>query len=570
MIIEVGEAPGVEGVGPRAAVARAQQAVAAKADPTPWLAPWPDDADWPADTLGQRAGVRFAHALAVEAPAATLVDRFEALREAVPRVSLDSGEIERVARAYRAAGRPARAVDVWRAGLGGAFLAEAGRVRRVEEVAGLLASLQGLRRVAQRYPALPAVEEALFHLPQRLDSMADGPLPEGVRRAGVTATDLRLMAAAWDRAYVALWPDSPRRGEAAFHLVRTLQTLDAHAEAARWADALARQLPQSAVLDGLLYLEGLSRLRLRQDERALELFRRVSTEDFPQPDGSTAPAASRDDARFALARLYEAKGELDAARAAYEAAASTHDEAAAAAAALKTVTLKPEPFVQVADDAPLKLPVTLANVDTVHLRAYRLDLRTVFLRDGGLDRVLQVNVSGVSPTWSGAVKVDADPFPRARPLALPLAQRGAYLVQLDAGGATAVALAVRSDLALNVADDGAALRVTVRVDGRRAAGVALRGVGSGEVEVAATDVRGVARLAGPKVLAYTDAGDVAFSPPLRVEEEAARPSRRRPARPRKQKSNVEQRLEEQMQRNQNLYEQRFQFGTDAGIEAELL
>jgi hypothetical protein len=110
----------------------------------------------------------------------------------------------------------------------------------------------------------------------------------------------------------------------------------------------------------------------------------------------------------------------------------------------------------------------------------------------------------------------------------------------------------------------------VRVDGRRAAGVALRGVGSGEVEVAATDVRGVARLAGPKVLAYTDAGDVAFSPPLRVEEEAARPSRRRPARPRKQKSNVEQRLEEQMQRNQNLYEQRFQFGNDAGIEAELL
>lgn len=568
--VEVVEAPGTAGVGPFAALARAAQAMEAQGDPTPWLAPWPTDADWPAALLGQRAAVRFEHALATDAPAATLVDRFEALREANPRAALGSAQIARVAGAYRAAGRPARAVDVWRAGLGGAFLAEAGHVRKVEEVAGLLASLQGLRRVAQRYPALPAVEEALFHLPQRLDSMADGPLPDGVRRAGVTATDLRLMAAAWDRAYVALWPDSPRRGEAAFHLVRTLQTLDAHAEAARWAAALARQLPQSAVLDGLLYLEGLSRLRLREDERALALFRRVSSEDFPQPDGSAAPAGSRDDARYALARLYEAKGDLDAARAAYEAAASTHEEAAAAAAALKAVTLKAEPFVQVADDAPLKLPVTLANVDTVHLRAYRLDLRTVFLRDGGLERVLAVNVSGVSPTWSGAVRVDADPFPRARPLALPLEQRGAYLVQLDAGGVTAVALAVRSDLALNVADDGAALRVTVRVDGRRAAGVALRGVGSGEVEVATTDVRGVARLAGPKVLAYTEAGDVAFSPPLRVEVEPARPSRRRPARPRKQKSNVEQRLEEQMQRNQNLYEQRFQFGNDAGIEAELL
>ncbi|MEZ4467867.1 MAG: hypothetical protein R3F43_26355, partial [bacterium] len=580
LTIQIAEAAGPAGLARPHALLRAESAIAQQEDARPWLAAWPEDQAWPDGLLGRRAAVLFEAALAGEADAATLVDRFEALREASPDQSLVPEQVARVARAYEAAGRPARAVDVWRVGLGGAFLAEAGAARRVEEAAGLLASLQGLRSMADRYPALPAVEQALFLLPQRLDSMAsEEGLPEPVVRAGVTRTDLRLMAAAWDREFVALWPKSAQRAEAAFHLVRVLQDLDAHAESARWASVLAGQLADSALLDGLLYLEGLARLRLREDDRALKLFERISTADFPQADGSTGPAESRDDARYALARLYEARGDLARAKTAYEAAAGTHEEAAQAAQALTEVTLRLEPFTRVKRGETLRIPVTAANVDTLHVRAYRLDLRTIFLRDGGLDEVMAVNVSGVSPVWSGERDVDSDAFPRPYDVALPLEDRGAYLVQVDGGGISAVTLVVRSDLDLRESPDPEGLRVMVRLAGKMAAGVALRSAGGGSVQAATTDVRGVARVAGPNVLAFTDAGDVAFTPPAAwSQREDPLESHRQqlqgrgapPAAAPRQKSNVEDRMNEQLHRNEALYEQNFRLDNNANIDAKML
>lgn len=583
-IIEVKPTAGPEGLARVHALARAQQAVTAEEDPAAWLAPWPADADWPDNLLAGRSSVRFRAALLAETDAATRIDRFEALREASPSESLTSEQVAAVARAYQQSGRAARAVDVWRVGLGGAFLAEAATARQVEDVAGLLASLQGLRRVAARYPALPAVEEALFYLPQRLDQMAtaEGELPEPVVQAKITRTDLRLMAAAWDREFIALWPKSERRPEAAFHLVSTLQLLDAHAEAAKYAESLAKQHKDSPLLDGLLYLEGLSRLRLREDGQARGLFDRIAQGEFPQEDGSTGPAQSRDDARYALARLHEARGDLKAAKTAYEGAASTHEEAAEAVRVLSDVTLRAERFVEVAGGESLALPLILANLDTVNLRAYRLDLRTIFLRDGGLDAVLSVNVSGVSPIWSDERDVKTDHFPREYPIKLPLGERGAYLVQIEGGGKTATALVVRTDLSLDVTPATEGLRAAVRLKGKPAAGIALRSAGNGSVAVGSTDVRGVAHVPGPNVLAFTDKGDLAFTAPawtttpLETEElqtyrqslESRAPAPAPAQAPKRGK--IDERLEQQMQKNEALYEQNFRRDGDANIDANML
>ena len=582
LTIEVKATAGPEGLTRTHALQRAEQAVAAQADPAPWLAPWPADGDWPDGLLALRASVRFTAALQNNADAATQVDRFEALREANPSESLTSEQVAVVAKAYQASGRAARSVDVWRVGLGGAFLAEAAAARQVEDVAGLLASLQGLRQVAARYPALPAVEEALFYLPQRLDQMAaeGNDLPEPVVRAKITRTDLRLMAGAWDREFIALWPKSTRRAEAAFHLVSTLQVLEAHAEAARFAETLAQQLADSPLLDGLLYLQGLSRLRLREDARARELFDRISKGEFPQEDGSEGPAQSRDDARYALARLYEARGDLKAAKAAYEEAAASNEDAAEAAKALTEVTLRAERFTHVEGGDTLQIPLTLANLETVNLRAYRLDLRTIFLRDGSLDEVLAVNVSGVSPIWSDERDVDTDHFPREYKLKLPLSERGAYLIQIDGGGATATALVVRSDLELNATPGDEGLRVAVRLKGKPAAGIALRSAGNGSVRAASTDVRGVGTVEGPNVLAFTDAGDVAFTTPTgwaAVEEPEELQTYRQSiqgrgpaAAPAPRKSNIDLRLQQQMERNEGLYEQNFRKDGNANIDANML
>ncbi len=556
--------PKAGALSPAYALGLAEEAAAAGADPSALLSPWPRDQDWPRALHGRVAALRFRQA---KEPA-HVVDRFEALRDAWPSASLTLEDVARVAQAYGASGAHARAIDVWRAGLGLTFLGEAAAARRVEAIAGPLASMQGLRSITARYPSIPQVQEALFRLPQRLGGLADAPLTSTLTEAGVTATDLRLMAAAWDREFLAWWPKGQRRGEVGFHLVRTLLQLDADARAASWAASLART--PDPLQDGLLYLEGLARSRLGEHSPALKLFERVATESFPQADGRTGPARSKADARYAAARVYEARGDLKKAKAAYEEVSGSHPEARRATAALATVLLEPEALRRGKASGPARLKVRMANLEAVNVRAYRLDLRTLFLRDSGVGKASQVRVSGVSPTWSGRLKVKAGPFPAEQTLTLPLQKAGAYLIQLDGGGQQAVSLLLRSDLALEVNDDGQALRARVQRRGKPAANVELRALAGGEVAAARTDVRGVALLpSGAQVLAFAEE-HYAFT-----EQRGA--TRRRPSRPsprRKQKfdfgGTIQERMNEQLQRNDDAYEK--SFGTEGvkGIEAELL
>lgn len=552
-----------------AAARLAAEAADAGTSPAPWLDRWPDDTSWREDLLPRVAALRFEQALRDPETPQAIVERFEALRAVDPGANLGFEQVAAVARAYRATGAHRRAVDVWRAGLGAAFLAEAAGVRQVEDVAGVLASLQGLRALAERYPAVPAVEQALFHLPQRLDVMAGEPLPEPVTRAGITATDLRLMAAAWDREYLASWPESERRFEVGFHLVQTLLTLDAPEPAAEWAALLAARAQDDPLLDGLLYLRGVALSRARQDKQALDLFERVARDEFPQPGGATGPANSRDDARYAAARLYEARGETERARKAYEAAAAADPEAHRAAAALTAIDLTAEPLVKV-EKGDVELPVTVINIDRLNLRAYRLDLRTLFVRDGGLGSVRDVQVAGVSPAWSGSERIDRRPYPRELDVELPLRDPGAYLVQVDGGGRQATALVVKSALTLDADDDGDQVRVRVRRGDRPAAGVEVRGASPYGIHAAKTDLRGVALLpAGSAVIAF-DGEHYAFAD-AQGAATTHRPQQRfdAPAAP-APRSNVEKRLQEQLEGNFEGYERTFQKKSKEGIDANML
>jgi hypothetical protein len=475
-----------------AALALALEAEAAGVDVAPWLARWPASDGWSSSLLPEVARLRFLSALS--STAAERIARFEELREVHPSTSLDFAAVASVARAYHEAGRPDRAVTVWRAGLAAAFLAEASSSRRLEDTVGLLASLQAMREVTWRYPSVSAVEEATFHLPERLASMADADaLPVAVRDSGITATDLRLTAAAWDREFIALHPDAPRVPQAGFHLVQNLLRLRAWEQASEWSSRLAERHPDSELLDGFVYMEGLALSELGQDSAALARFGRVATEEFPEVGGTLGPARSRGDGRYAAARLREARGDVEAARKGYEGVAGSHVDAARSLQALTRVRLEPDLLLRVDDRQPARLPVRVANLAEVQIRAYRLDLRTVFLRDGGLDAVTEVEVDGVSPAWSGAVRVSAGPFPRDVALPLPLHAPGAYLVQLDGGGLSRVALVVRSGLSWSDEDDGQVRRLTVVRGDRAAAGVQVRAVGAyGAVVATTTDLRGVA------------------------------------------------------------------------------
>jgi hypothetical protein len=488
LTVAVGD-PGEVPLSQEAALALAREAAFAGADPAPWLVGRPRLEDWDASLRPEVADLRFQRALAHGTPDLTAV--FEDLRDVAPAAALDDALLP-VARAY-APTRPERALDLLRAGIGAAFEEEVTVSDTMEHVLGPLAALQVAREIAGRYPAVPAVQRALFEQPERLlDLGRGGELPPELRQLGVTPTDLRLMSAAWNQEFLALSPDSELAPEAGLRLAADLVHLGAWERAAGWAERLAAAHPDHPLCDSYLLLGGLAWSGAGQTRKASVLLTRLSREDFVQPDGLRGPSPLRADAALALARLQEADGHLDEAARAYGEASGDLDEAEASLRLLETRSLATDGMVRLAPGEPAVLELTVAGVDRVSARAYRLDLRTLFLRDGGLDGVQDVQIAGISPAWSGETPVRKRPFPTQVPIRLPLSEPGAWLVQLHAGDQAATVLVLRSDLEVVASDAGGLRRLTVLRRGEPVAGVQVRALSGGGVVAAVTDPRGAA------------------------------------------------------------------------------
>jgi len=564
------KAPSLKQLAQPYALWQAQRALDEDQDPRPFLDNWPGDEDGAPDLRPQAAEIRFRYALKRGTTPTEILDRFEALKAASPRANLSLEQVVRVAQAYRAVGRLERAVETWRTALGAAFLAETGTLRRLEDVAGLLPMLKGLYALDGSYPPISPVEEALYLLPQRLGEMADEPLPQSLSAAGITATKLRLQAAAWDREFLALWPQSPHRPEAGFHLIQLLLELKAPERAAYWAAQLSAAHPKSHLRDELIYLEGLARAQLREDKAALSAFEQVAQEEFLGEDGLLSFSESRGDAGYAAARLYEAQGDLKRALSAYRRAADQHPEAKQAINALEDVRLRPRERLNVLGDEEALLPVEVANLKVLHMRAYKLDLRTLFLRDSGLSRVRAVRIDGLSPSWSGQHKINAGSFPKEIKVPLPLKEPGAYLIQINGGGEQGLSLLLRSDLRIDLMGYGASARLRVFRKGQPAAGITVRAIRHGRPLRLETDLRGVALVPVGPVLVQ-DGPHFAFEESATLdkkdgffnfdEQESA------PNRPGK---SIKRKLRRQIKGNRRRFERRFKKENKSMINMELM
>ena len=496
---------------PSVALALAREALAGGRDVGVWLDARPRLEDWQPNTRAEVAGVRFRSVAKEGAAAVDVVTAFEDLRDEDPRGSLSFEEVLITAHAYQEL-RPERAMAVQRAAIGAAFLDEAGIASRLEQVLGPLASIQVLAEIAERYPPVPEVEHALYELPTRVLAIDEGgSLPPELRKVGVTPTDLRLMSAAWNREFVALYPASELAPFAGQRLVVDLLRLGAWDPAATWGERFGARFPQTELADNFAYLEGLARSGAGESRRASTLLRKVVRQRFLQADGREGPSEMKDDAELALARILEADGDREGALRAYEAAAGSLGDASASLALLRREDMELSDLVLLDPREPAILPVTVAGVDSLFLRAYRLDLRTLFLRDGGLSGAADVQVAGISPAWSGARSVPNRPFPREHELRLPLSEPGAWLVQVSAGGQASSVLVVRSELELVASDAGGVRRVTVLRGGKPAAGVAVRALGPSGVVAAVTDQRGAALVPAFAPTLAVDGANYAFT-----------------------------------------------------------
>lgn len=461
------------------------------APPAALLGRWPSLEDWAPGLRGEAAELRLEVALAEGLPEQTA--RFEDLRDERPDYVLDTDDVAELARAYRGAGRPERAIAVWGAAIGATFLEDAAIASRVEPLVGRLASVQLLRSLADLYPAVPVVREAQFALPDRLLELADG-LPDEVAETGLTPSDLRLMAAAWDRELIALVPGAPSAPEAGLRLATGLYRLGAKERTVGWTRRLRRAYADHPLLDRFALLEALAQTDLGRMEPARRLLEDLATTEFPAVGGGLAPSSLRGDARFALARLHEALQRPEVAAEWYE--RSGLPEAELSVRALTATRLEAERIVRVGPGRRVVVPVQAANVDEVHLRVHRVDLRALFLRESGLPDLATVRVDGLAPVWTGRRSLGVGPFGASVPLELPLEAPGAYLVQADAGEVSTSVLVLRSALEVTHHDLGDSRRVSVRRAGRPVPGAAVRAIGGGGVFAVDTDIRGAAVVPG--------------------------------------------------------------------------
>lgn len=445
---------------------------------------------------------------------AEIAPAFLRVRAVAPGAGFAPEQVARAARALRATGRPVAAVEAWRAVVDHAFVAEVSGLWALEPAVGPLAVVQRTREAIARAPLGGAAGDAAYLLPGRLLELARDGLPAGAVAAGVTPTDARLTAAAWDREFLASFPGHPRAAAAGLRLGRTLLSLHAPGDAAAWAARVRRAHPDDALADALVFLEAVAATEAGEAEAAEPLLRSLADDLFPAGGGPPRPSAHADDARLALARLAESRGRFAEAARAY--ADTGTPEAARSLAVLQSRALDVPALVRVEPSAPAAVPVVARGVERVAVRAYRVDLRTLFLRDQGLGAARDVAVDGVSPVFDGERTLGAGPFPETHRLALPLSGPGAWLVQLDAGEVRATTLVVRSGLRLDLHDGGGERRVDLRSGDRGVAGAEVRGLLHGEVYPAVTDVRGVAIVPeGAAVLAWRG-DEVAFTDPAEV------------------------------------------------------
>jgi tetratricopeptide (TPR) repeat protein len=493
LVVEVVPNEPITDVAPQVALAVARDAVAARRRlPLPdlgpkWAAPIADLALRDALQGDDDAGIAAA---------------FRTLAATDPTADVSLTDVARAARAMRATGDHEGAIRAWRAGLDAAFAAEAAGIGRVEGDVGLLVAVQRVREAALRYPDGPATGEALYLLPARLLDLADRGLPADVQAAGITATDVRLTAAAWDREFLASYPDHPRAVSAGLRLARILVTIGAPEPAAAWSARVGAANPDAPLRDALLYIEALARSESGDTAEAERLLKRLVFAPFAGPDGVPAPSVHRGNAQIVLGRLFESRGQVERALEAYASAGSS-PEAERARLALQTPALEAPTVVRLQPGAPARLDLEVTNVDTVRIRAYAVDLRTLFLRDGGLSASRDVAVAGVSPAWSGERRLGVGAFPATREIGLPLDGAGAWLVQLEGAGLVRSVLVVRSTLALAATDTDEGRRVAVRRADAPASGVEVRALANGQVVPAVTDVRGVAEVpTGAAVIAW--------------------------------------------------------------------
>ena len=444
-----------------------------------------------------------------------MVEHFEVLKEGSPERSVPFRKILPVAEAYAELGENERALQVQRGALDGFFQVDFGlgnALLTAGDLDGFCGFVEPLLRL---YPANEATRDGRYYVGQKLLERAGR---GGDEKKAARVKHLAAAAAAFRQA---LEEGGGAAGTeaSAFALAGTLLEQEHYGEAAALCTRAGELYADSHLKDGFEYVEAYSLFEESRYDAAEKMARRLATGQYRDASGRLRPSENRYLALHMLAKIHHARGDIAAAVEAYRKVKTLFPDAARALAYFEWRVLQVPELTELSVNENRTIRLAYKNVDSVQIRAYRVDLMTLYLRERSLNRITRINLAGIKPFYTGTFPVRASTYRMdevplvlgrkakqrsgpADPIPVVLPDAGAYLLVVRSGETESMGMVLRTDLRMDIQTDpaGGTLRATVydRTSGSFVSRVDVKFVGSQDrtFATARTDLRGVAEASG--------------------------------------------------------------------------
>ena len=428
------------------------------------------------------------------------VSYFESLKQFNPELYLSLEQVLAIGRAYRDLGEHERASTMFMATISETFNRDM-RVAGVLEDHGTFApTSKMLGRLWREYPDLPAVVATrLSHADTMMKAAEIAHKDESLRRVGRDRASLLVESILVLREFMALYPDHALAADAGLNLVSAHLELEDYEQVALLAGRLAERFTEPKVRDDFRYTRAVASWFEDRPEDAKDLLLGIADAVYVDDRGAETQSVNRDLSYYLLGQIHHAAGQLDKATSYYGRVKWSFTEAKELFIELQATRLGLPEVTEVLPGRRVTVPLDFKGVDEVELLLYPVDLMTLYLREGDLESVAQVNLAGIAPAFQKSYDLTPELGLGLSHVDLKLdsLETGAYLAMARAEGLFASGLVLVTDLALLVNEDTGLGQVRAQVtrDGAKAfvEGADIRVVGSGDgaFQAGKTDKRGL-------------------------------------------------------------------------------
>jgi tetratricopeptide (TPR) repeat protein len=417
-----------------------------------------------------------------------IVKYFELAKEKNPSLVIPFEKIGPVQTAYRALKAFEGGLHLARGIAQARFLAEVRGVGILESEEEMAEALALLKELLNSYPDNRLSAEATYAFSQVVygwaDAATEGEKLKGFDRGGLLDEVIHLMAR-----FLGSYPKNPQAPPAIYSLASALLERGESGQAVAWSGVGLRRHPESDLKSAIAYLKAFAHFKTGEYGSSLKLCKQVVKDSEDEE--------SQQMARYIMAQIHHARGEMDRALSLYRKVQDRFRDAHETVQEAETVLLEVPDVINAPAGRRPVLEAKLRNLQRLDLRVYRVDLLKLYLLKGSLRDLAEVNLAGIRPVISKNIRLKKKlGVTQEQKFPLRLPGKGAYLVLIRGGPRLIHSLVLTGSLATEVTEDfdEGRVRVTVRKNGGRpvpGAQIQLKGSENDRFIAGRTDLRGI-------------------------------------------------------------------------------